>query len=301
MGFFDKKYTVAPYESVFIPIRLLPKQGAGGSKLVIHTLLLNENHQEVSQDYFYVTARKNARWELAALAENSQGQRVYFKNGETEKDFSAYVKNTGNYSQEIFLQPQMIGFGLGLIDSTGKVIKNESETFELGSGADTSFQWRVGTVGDQRNVKNISILTHRPKSLSTGKQYSLFLRSRESVVSDSLGFNRASRLDFVRLPSVTSVQNYGGQELPLAVQASYQNIMGAQSVLSLHLNGLKSINQEAYLVYFSNLNFRDVNASNLFQGTPWYIGYFDRQYTAELGTVNGNIPGLTASAKNPND
>ena len=280
-------------DSAFIPIRLIPSRSTAGSRVIINALVFTGEEQQVAQAFFYAVYPKKSSWELDV----PEGRKVYFPNGATELDFRTWLHNSGTGEEDIFVHWQPIGEGLALVDSNGNELGEYAETITLSNGQDTTLPFTVRTVQGERNFRNVSIISHRPDLQTESRRYSVMVRSSEPLTSDSVGYSRATRVEFLSLPNATSVQDYGTPVMPLVVEAQYQNILGQQSIMALNLNGMKPISQDAHLVYFSQFMFRQNYINNVLEGAPWYVGYFDPSYTFEIGTVNGAMPGINTAGR----
>ena len=292
-GSSGKLREIRPGDSAFVAIRMIPPKGISGSSVVINAMVFTEEEQQVAQAFFYAVTPKRSSWQL----DIPEGRKVYFPNGETELDFRTWVENTGTSDQDIFLNWKNIGEGLVMVDSSGAELREHTETISLQAGQDTVLPFKVRTVQGGRNFRNVSLISHLPNVQTEARRYSVMVHSAEPLKTDSIGYTRATRVEFLQLPNVISVLDYGTPVVPLVVEAQYQNIMGQQSIMALNLNGVKSINQDAYMVYFTQLMFRQSYLNNVISGAPWYVGYFDPTFSVETGTVNGAMMGINTAGR----
>lgn len=121
------------------------------------------------------------------------------------------------------------------MDSAGNDLAEATQTLTLTPGQDTVLPYRVRTVQKERNFRNVSLIRHLPDARTEARRYSVMVRSAEPLKSDSNGYGRATRVEFLQLPNVISVQDYGTPVVPLIVEAQYQNILGQQSVYAFYL------------------------------------------------------------------
>ncbi len=288
----QKSFTLQPGDSMFIPVRLIPAKEAAGANAVINVLVFTTEGQQVAQDFFYAKSEKQVSWKLDALP----GRKLYFKAGEHEMDIQAAIQNQGAFDQDILVRVAPIGKGLS-VSAKDQPTNDNSQVIQLSPGADTSMTWTVRTEQSERNLRNVSLLSHLPESNAEGRRYSVMIESTEPMQSDSSAYRKATRIELLELPNEVKVQEYGSQVLPLIVEGQYQNILGQQSVFALNLNGMKAINEDAYMIYFSQLMFRQVYANNPLQGAPWYVGYFDSRFSLEAGTINGAMLGMNSAGR----
>ncbi len=289
----DQLYTLAPGDSAFVPVRLIPPKESAGASVAINVLVFTDEGQQVAQDFFYAKSEKKVSWKLNV----QQGRKIYFPSGQSEMNIQAALQNQGAFDQDIFVKVESIGNGLSVRNANGDTADIRASVVQLAPGADTTMGWTVRTEQGVRNLRNVSLLSHRPESSLEGHRYSVMIETTEPMQSDSLSYRQASRIELLELPNEVKVQDYGTQVIPLTVEGQYQNILGQQSVFSLNMNGLKAINENTYMVYFTQLMFRQVYANNPLQGAPWYIGYFNPKFTVEAGTINGAMLGINSAGR----
>jgi hypothetical protein len=140
------------------------------------------------------------------------------------------------------------------VDSAGNDLAEATQTLTLTPGQDTVLPYRVRTVQKERNFRNVSLIRHLPDARTEARRYSVMVRSAEPLKSDSNGYGRATRVEFLQLPNVISVQDYGTPVVPLIVEAQYQNILGnrlelAQNNFEVTLDGdIESVYTSFYIV-----------------------------------------------------
>lgn len=140
------------------------------------------------------------------------------------------------------------------MDSAGNDLAEATQTLTLTPGQDTVLPYRVRTVQKERNFRNVSLIRHLPEARTEARRYSVMVRSAEPLKSDSNGYGRATRVEFLQLPNVISVQDYGTPVVPLIVEAQYQNILGnrlelAQNNFEVTLDGdIESVYTSFYIV-----------------------------------------------------
>lgn len=140
------------------------------------------------------------------------------------------------------------------MDSAGNDLAEATQTLTLTPGQDTVLPYRVRTVQKERNFRNVSLIRHLPDARTEARRYSVMVRSAEPLKSDSNGYGRATRVEFLQLPNVISVQDYGTPVVPLIVEAQYQNILGnrlelAQNNFEVTLDGdIESVYTSFYIV-----------------------------------------------------
>jgi len=283
-------------DTLFIPVILIPnKLIEGRTEVIINAFLLDEDDNQIANNHFTLRTLKTTSWNIHV----EPGNRLYFKNGENTVDFSYNVLNTGNYKQEIFLQNKTIRGDLVLLDTNGTQVDSEYLNLILDSRRDTTLHYQASTVmGAKRNARTVSLNNYKPGSNDYYKKYSLYINSSEPHSVGAETYKTGNKIDFVRLPNEAKVSPFGFATLPLIVEANVQNVLDENSFMSLNLRGFKQLNKDASLSYFTQINYvRNYYSNEFLENSPWYIGYFDKTKTVEVGQVSANIVGLNSFGK----
>lgn len=289
-------YEVKSRDTLFIPIILVPnKLINGNTEVIINAFLIDLDNQQIANNYFTLHTKKKISWNVSVEPSNI----FYFKNDETQKDFEYRIENTGNYKQDIFVSYKTLRGDLMLADSNDVIIKNPNYTISLESRADTTLKYRASILTNrERNYRKISLNSYVPNTNYYYKKYSLYINSAEPKSLDKGAFKKGNKVDFVKLPNQTKVEEYGYPHLPLIVEATAQNLLDVNSFMSVNLRGFKQLNKKASLSYFAQLNYnRNYYTNNFLTNSPWYVGYFDDRKTTEVGQISGNVIGINGFGK----
>ncbi|MBE7441026.1 MAG: hypothetical protein HS119_01040 [Flavobacteriales bacterium] len=290
------EYEAIVGDTIYIPIVLIPnKLINGNTEVIINAFLINLDKQQIANNYFNLRTKKKISWDVQVEPSNT----FYFKNGETTKDFVYRIENTGNYKQDIFVNYSTLRGDLMLNDTNDLIIKNPNFTMSLESHEDTTLKYRASIITDrERNFRKIPINTYIPNTNLYYKKYSLYVNSSEPKGVDETTFKKGNKVDFVKLPNETKVEEFGYPHLPLIVEATAQNLLDVNSFMSLNMRGFKQLNQRASLSYFAQLNYnQNYYTNNFLTNSPWYVGYFDHNKTIEVGQISGNVIGITGYGK----
>jgi hypothetical protein len=283
-------------DTIYIPVILVPnKLIEGRTEVIINAFLLDEDSYQIANNYFTLRTVKNTSWNISV----EPGNRLYFKNGEKTLDFNYTIQNTGNYQQDIFIENKTIRGDLVILDTNGNELNDPYLNMNLKSRKDTTLYYQASTViGAERNARSISINSYKPGSNEYYKKYTLYINSSEPSTIGSGSYKQGNKVDFVRLPNEAKVSPYGISTLPLVVEGNVQNVLDENSFMSLNMRGFKQISQDASLAYFAQVNYvRNYYSSEFLDNSPWYIGYFDKKKTLEVGQVNGNVIGINSFGK----
>lgn len=287
----EKPYEVKSRDTLFIPIIIVPnKLINGNTEVIINAFLIDLENQQIANNYFTLHTKKKISWNVSVEPNNI----FYFKNDETEKDFEYRIENTGNYKQDIFVSYKTLRGDLMLADTNDVIIKNPNYTISLESRADTTLKYKASILTNRdRNFRKISINSYVPNTNYYYKKYSLYINSAEPKSLDKGAFKKGNKVDFVKLPNQTKVEEYGYPNFPLIVEATAQNLLDINSFMAVNLRGFKQLNQKASLSYFAQLNYnRNYYTNNFLTNSPWYVGYFDDKKTIEVGQISGNVIGI---------
>ena len=96
----EENFELASKDTAFIPVVLIPnKLINGNTEITINAFIINDENQQIGNNYFLLKTRKIISWKLNVEPTN----KFYFKNGETTKKFNYNIINTGNFKQNIFV------------------------------------------------------------------------------------------------------------------------------------------------------------------------------------------------------
>ena len=291
----NKQYTVQPKDTTIVPIIISPtKLINGDTEIVINTFVINQNGQQIGNNFFTLTTKKEVAWGIG-LKNNTS---FYFKNDENFRDFTFSIDNNGNYKQDVFMNFTMPRNDLVLADSLSNPIEDPSTTFTLGAGESREFTYRaIATTFNERNKRRISINNFSPSTNTQRQSRTLIINSSEPRINKT-ALQKRTKVNFVKLPNEVEVNPYGYPYLPLIVDINAQNVLDERSFLSINLQGFKQLDQNASLIYFTQLNYSNSFFTNeAFTNAPWYIGYFDEKKTIEIGQINGDLIGAAAGGK----
>lgn len=287
----NKAYRLQPEQKLFIPIILIPQRMMNSNtEIIINTFLVNQEDEQLSASYFTMFTKKLVSWDATI----EEGARLYFRNGETEKDFNYTIMNTGNFSQDILINHKSNAGEMVLKDTNNFVLKDRANTITLLPGHDSTITYRASTGDvDKRNFRKVSLQNHNPNSTLNFKKHTVYINSSEPKGLGSDIFKKGNKVDIVKLPNNIKASPYGYPNLPLTVEANVQNVLSDFTFMSLNMRGFKQINANASIAYFTQLNYSQAYWNDdLLKTVPWYIGYYDRKTTVEVGQVSGNLIGV---------
>jgi len=281
-----RQYKLSAHDSLFIPVRLLPKtKSKGNAHFVINAFLISEEGIQLTDAYFFIHFKKIIDWDLNV----GPTQKFYFLNNQKSIAFDLSVLNLGNESGEISLSAGNEMHNLVLTDTNDRIITKKKFDMVLKPSADSTLHFKI-TYTDvfQRNQKKVDPESFVPNHLADEKKYVLFTEIRQSSTGTSKLFKKGKRIDFIRLANVKSVNPYGGSYIPLTMESDVSNILGNQPVLNLMFRGKIDLENKSYIQYYSQSEFDSYYLSqNALNNTNFNIGYFNPKGSVTVGNVGG--------------
>ncbi len=291
----SREYSLEPEDSIFIPVRLVPNRLLNANiRYAVNALLKSTDGSLAYNTTFFGTTKKAIKWEVTPL----DGNRIYFKNNETEKDFAVNVLNTGNFDQKILMDVNSSQGDAILSDTNNSILKGKPAELFLKPNEDTTLNYKVKLTRQIRNFRTVSIVNHKPFSALEERRYSVFVNSHEAN-GDPIGrTSRGTKIDFIKLANERKYNPYSGPTLPLIVQANAQNLLSNSVFMSVNMRGIKRFEDNSSLRYFSQMNYSSLfyNGQQV-NNLPWYVGYFTKKYEIQAGQVNGGGIGAQSTGK----
>ncbi len=297
LGSTNRVYQVAPGDSIFVPFRVIPKGDLiGNTKYSINVMVRSEESGlPLGTSSFFCFTKKIVQWEMSVLPED----KIYFRNGEEQSEFALSLLNIGNYEQDF--QVTLNGGqrkDLLLLDSAENIIRTPSYTIGLDPSQDTTLKFKVRPAGFERNRRTVSVINHRPMSELEEQRFRFYALSEEAKQVNDNGTKKGTKVDFIKLANEKQVSPYSTDNVPLIAEAQIQNILSDFSFMSLNLMGIKELDEDRRLMYFTQLFYSQSFFNDRFlRNVPWYVGYFDRDWDVQVGLVNGRSLGVLASGK----
>lgn len=255
----EKQYTLAPDDSLFIPIRMLTnsKSAKGGTKYNITAFIITNEGRQAGLASFRAGRPKIHDWEMHVLPR----PRIYFLNGENTAFFQYSVANNGDEHQELLLSMNKIGTDFMITDTTGKIFRKNYMELVLPPFSDTLLPFTATIEKAQRNVKRIDSYSYIPKLFEEQKQYGLLLKAEETGAKPGSGNSKNSAVNFVKLNNITRINQRSNGTIPLTMQATINNILGTQPIMNLVFNGNAQL-EKANLNYSLQTGFSSYQYGN---------------------------------------
>lgn len=290
----NKIYSLAVHDTIVVPVLLVPsKVNTGSSEIIINTFLIDIDGEQIGDNSFLLKTKKKTKWDLEVKTAN----RFYFKNEEFDKKFEYSIVNKGNYKQDISVNHSIPRKDLYLSDTIDEqqhiIDKHSNISLDVGEEADFSYYASAIKV-DERNKRKVSTNNYTPYENKYYKKYDLVINSSEDKKTSATMYKKNAKVSFIKLPNEINLQDYGYPSLPVTMDMYIQNILSDYPFMSVNFRGLKKINEDANLVYSTQLNFsKNYNDGNSNRNIPWNIAYFDDKKSIEFGQITSGISGVS--------
>lgn len=275
-------YTLQPNDSVFIPIRVIPMSVIkGNTKYLINAFIISDDGRQMANCYFFASTQKLISWEVDV----EPASQIYFLNDVNVTPFSVGIYNNGNEEQDIQMELKQFGAGAMIMDTTGKLLKKTTCSFNLKSFSDTSFHYKMGYPKYARNYRSIDFESYTPFILEDETKYTLFVNTSVPKQSGINSFRKNKKLEFIKLGNYKKVNPYGSAVIPLTTEFNIYNILGSVPMMNINLYG-NTILKGGFLYYQTNLTyFLNYASLQSLKNAPIQIGYFQKRWSLQFGEV----------------
>jgi hypothetical protein len=287
-------YNIAPGDSVFVPVRLIPSQTIGGNnRFMINANVTGVDDKYLGEATFWAFTQKKTSWVINSL----DGNKIYFKNGENNVKFDVNVLNTGAEKQRITMTLNNLSLFSTVVDSLGvnKTLKPIQLNLESKEDTTLSFVYRHES-GDRNNTR-IDIENHKPYSQKEAKTFSLFVNTEEPNLGEEGAYRANQRIIFKKLSDEVVSNPSAFTRLPLVVDYNVSNLMDNISFSTLNVRGNAQVSNNAQIMYNLQASATSDRYSDALKNSNYYFGYFHNKGSVQLGFVNGGLMGLQSFGK----
>jgi len=280
-----KIYTIAPHDTMYVPIRLIPLgKVIGNTKYMINAYLFDTIGAPITSAHINAAKPKIAKWSLTV----GPYKRIYFKNDSTEASFTVNVGNEGTEPQDIYMSMGSYRHDIIVTDTAGRIVKNLHSSFTLPQYGDTTLHYKAKLFSAGRNMKRIDSEGYRPGVVNDTKTYSIFVKTTESSLLGSGAKQMYEKLNFVQLPNERKINDYGMYSLPVTMDFNMSNLISLEPVANLYLMGSTNIDNGALISYNAQfIQAFSVLGRSYFVPPFLTVGYFDSKFTVLVGDVGG--------------
>gem|GEM_PF-868736 len=278
-----KLYSLASNDSIFIPLRIIPMElSKGSTKFMISALISSYEGEQLGYSFFLAHTFKDIKWTMDVIPD----VHLYFKNNSNLINFSIYLENTGNDKQDIQLSLLNKSKYYLITDTAGKALTKLSSTLSLEAGSDTTMNYIVKNFAQDRNLKMIDFETYNPFLSEEVRKYTMYVNSCVPGKTENSRFRVYRKLDFYKLPNYEKVNPYSSNVIPIIMDMNVYNLVSGNPVTNLMLRGTTQLNDNASLSYSTQTTFSpDYVKFSDFNNTPFYLGYFHKNYNIEIGDI----------------
>ncbi|WP_207427934.1 SdrD B-like domain-containing protein [Pedobacter sp. SYSU D00535] len=288
----NTNYTISPYDSLFIPVNLIPKKTSNGNvNHVINASLINDDNIQFGSAIWYLSIKKETDWNAAA-AEN----KVFFLEGSNTAKFAIKLQNNGNAEEKI-----KINFAsdrrLRVLDNSNTPIEIKHFNVTLPIKTDTTLYFTAEKLSlPQRSFREDFDVIY---DVTKADVYPLKITVQNEADEYSAPKTWRTTIDFIRTGTQARMREYRYESAPLTIEANVDNILDNSTILNLSLYGNTTLPGNRSLIYRFQTFFADNFYSYLpYLGNSHYVGYTSPKTTVEIGDVSGSPNfGLTPTGR----
>ncbi|WP_141719696.1 SdrD B-like domain-containing protein [Roseivirga misakiensis] len=279
----EKIHVVAPGDSTFIPIRLVPSRTTNGNtSYFISATAYSQFGDALASSSWSVEVKKVSKWNM--LVEERE---VYFTNESDSASVHVRLVNEGNSVERIRINLST-NVRLDVLDHEWKKIQDNTLYAELPVGLDSTFVLNVRVSEDKTKGY---FFTDRPddeEEQINNKKYRLQINAA-SV--DNIDKIKGRRVSFTKLSNKAKFDSgKGSAVIPLTAELNSYNILSNFTNFSLDLRGNADLGSQRFLSYY----YQAIITTSLVGGTQVrsanrFIQYSTPRYSASLGGIGENM------------
>jgi len=294
----DKTFYIDGHDTMYIPVRLVPLgKIRGNTKYVINAYLFDTLGAPVTSTYVLASRPKLTKWSLNI----GPNRKVYFKNDSNQARFSISLGNEGTEPIDLYMTLGNYRKDLIIMDTNGVFIKRPNRSVNLNQFADTVFYYGVKIFSAARNKKRIDTEGYIPGYMNESRTYSIFAKSTETNLLGANARQQYQKIDFVQLPNVRRLTEYGMYSLPVLMDFTLSNLFSQEPTASLFLRGSTGLNNGGTIMYsFQAVGAFGVLGSSSFPPPFFTLGYYDYRLSVLVGDVGGSGGGIGIGGKGIN-
>ncbi len=279
-------YTIAPSDSLFIPVRIIPSKSAkGNTNYIINAFLITTNGFQMANDYWYVEIKKISNWNVSIPK-----KKIYFPNETHTAEFDILLTNSGNSDEKISLDflasRNLIITGIGEEDVISPF------TIHLPAGMDSLIKCKVRKITDTRKITAIS-----EDSEESSEKHSMKVTVRDEGGNENIARLWRGNVDFFELGNQIRVDGFGYSSLPVTVEMNTFDVMDNTSLM-LSIYGTSYFNKDRTLIYRYQSNFiNNFLEARSYVGDYHYLAFLTRKGGFEVGNISGGKHGAFLGGK----
>lgn len=277
-----KTYEVAPGQTIYLPVRIVPDELIGNTLFQIPVLCFNEAGKQLGNTTFLVTAKKITQWDLNKKVPT----KIYLKNRQTRAAIAADLVNDGNADEKFAVSAHPIGNKLIVVDSNGQQQKNTPNDVVIQPGTNVPLKYNVVLAPKERNNR---IDPENYSSNDPDQEDRAHINVIASKFTDNKSIDsrdtRSFRVEVVHLPNTSASTDYDYGMLPLIIDLNSFNMFTDYPMYTADIHGL---------TYFTNHRYLSYRLLSYF-GTQYAQQYFNLSYNSLRWGFNGSNFGSSNS------
>jgi len=277
MGNLKDDYLIDSNDSLYIPVRLMPRGSVQGGMTYTANAFISLNNLTIASAVWNISVRKESNWNV-----NLSSNKVYFTNESDSCSFELRINNTGNSEEELQVHA-VTEKGIYFKGSRGELLTEVRKNVKLKIKQDTFLLFRV--------VKD-DILP-KPYEYQSSEQINrlrINVKSQNPVTATKGDWS--GRVSFISLDDKRKVEDSFLPSFPLTFEWDSYNVLNRNTYGSLNLYGSKVFSNSASMTYYYQSNFVQNEIDwNSYLGNYFYLGYFSSLYNVELGDISAGRSG----------
>lgn len=283
------EYQIPAFDSIFIPLRLIPQELMGGSsRYMVNVNVLNASGRFITDATFWAFTIKKTSWKTTIL----EGNKLYLKNGTDELRFRLNILNTGAEKQPISLTIGNKSLYSEVRDSFGNLTTNKSYLFNLGHMVDTSLTFVFKYTSAKKNQQIADIENYRPINNNEEKTFNIIASTDEPNLGQGNAFSNNQRIIIKKLSDKSSYSNQTYSHIPVIVDFNVSNLLDNVSFTGLNIRGNGQVSNRAQLIFNVQSNATTDRLGEAIDNTNYYLAYFHERGNVQAGFVNGGVMGV---------
>lgn len=280
----DRVYNLAPSDTFYVPISLIPLGTLiGNSKYIINAYLIDESETPIKGAFFMARKPKKIDWEISASPSGKQ----YLKNNETEKQFAITVLNNGTENEAFTLNVECARNAQGIIsDTNGRILKKQPLYLNLKPLDDSTFHFNVSLSKEMRNYHMVDLNTYGPMASNEVRHYSIYANSQPTQFSSFRNMSKGTKIDIVSVPNEFNINESASDAFPIDMEINVSNALGVSPVTSAVFRGNKVMKNNALLSYSALMFYgRGSGVLTTLASSNLNIGYAYKKYFLSFGNT----------------
>ena len=273
-----KDVTVAPDDSVFVPVRLVQGGDLKGDMTYVTNAFVMSRGFTVGSAVWNISIVKDSRWYV-----KTSSNKVYFSDGADTASFYVDLTNDGNSEEDLVLKANPES-GLFIKNSKGELLNETTKHIKLKVGQDTAIVFTV--------LRDNKPPLPTENTTQTDQTYRLSIAVENEVKTKGARGSWHGRVSFAKLSDKTKIKKSPFASFPLTLEFNSYNILTDNTYATLSLYGFHELDDNRTFSYYYQGSFiKNQFEWRTYLGNYFYVGYFSELFNAEIGDITSGRSG----------